>query len=206
MTNQWTGAGAPMHPGSPYQPVPHPGSPYQPVPPYQPAPPYQQFVGQPRPPSPSGATAITAAVLSLFGAFVLVGIAVPLLVTAVGAPIFMWAIDEPASSGITPMTFGMLVVGILLAVATLLLALGGIKIIQRKRAGQPQVVMGSVIAAGFIVVQLVFVGFGVRSVEGFRGFGVFGIVVGVLELILAIATIVLAVVPSTGRWIDHPRS
>jgi hypothetical protein len=131
-------------------------------------------------PEPSGATAITAAVLAvLSGLVALTGLVLGLTTLLSQNPRF-----GPAFIGL----------GISVVVTCLLLP-GGILLLFRKSAGRKLTIIGSSLAIvlylGFLIVVL----FGVVE-----GFAVVGLVAVLLFLAPAVATLVLATVEPTARW------
>ncbi|SDX78151.1 hypothetical protein SAMN05421504_103825 [Amycolatopsis xylanica] len=160
-----------QYPGQPYPGPQYPGQQY----------PGQQYPGQQPPPSaPSGGTAITAAVLAILGGLVhLVGA----IAGAVNLGAFANVMSIIISVGVNPILAGLLIGG-------------GIMIFLRKPAGRINVIIGAALA---IVVYATAIGFGAVGVYAH------GIMPAAFVMLLAalpaVATVVLASLNATARWL-----
>ncbi|RSN65889.1 hypothetical protein DMH01_05945 [Amycolatopsis sp. WAC 04182] len=135
---------------------------------------------------PSGATAIIAGILAILGG--------------------LWFLAGLASNIIelSHYVISFLVVGAALdLVSTALLLGGGIMLLLRKRAGRVLTVIGAASSIGFVALTFLLRAIGSHFYFSYGGvtlhFG-FGWLLFVV-LIPAIATLVLALVPSTARWL-----
>lgn len=133
-------------------------------------------------PKPSGATAVTAAVLALLGGVVAcAGLVLGLTTLLSRTPRF-----GPAFLGL----------GISIVLAGLLLP-GGILLLRKRTLGRQLVVAGSSLAIvlylGFLVLVLS------GAVGGFAGVGAAAVF---LFLVPAVVTLVLAIVAPTARWLS----
>jgi hypothetical protein len=132
-------------------------------------------------PKPGGATAVTAAVLAMLGGSVaLAGLVLGLTTLLRQTPRF-----GPAFIGL----------GISVVVAGLLLP-GGILLLRGKPVGRQLVIAGSSLAIVLYLAYLLVVLLG--AVGGFAGVGAFAVL---LFLVPAVATLVLAAVTPTARWL-----
>ncbi|MFD8500507.1 hypothetical protein [Amycolatopsis sp. NPDC059657] len=152
---------------------------------------YQQYPGQQYPgpqyphqqppaPSPGGGTAITAAVLAILGGLVhLVGA----VAGAVNLGSFVSVMSIVISVGVNPILAGLLIGG-------------GIMIFLRKPAGRLNVIIGASLAIAVYATAIVFGAVGVYA---------HGIMPAAFVMLIAalpaVATVVLASLSSTARWL-----
>ncbi|WP_370944591.1 hypothetical protein AB5J62_36525 [Amycolatopsis sp. cg5] len=143
--------------------------------------PGQQYPAQQPPaPAPSGGTAITAAVLAILGGVVhLVGA----IAGALNLGSFVSVMSIVISVGVNPLLAGLLIGG-------------GIMIFLRKPAGRLNVIIGAGLAIAVYATAIVFGAVGVYA---------HGIMPAAFVMILAalpaVATVVLASLNSTARWL-----
>lgn len=202
------GQGFPQQPGPPQQPgfPPPVGYPQQPGYPPQPGFPQQQGFPapgyppqggfQPQPygmpsPEPSGATGIIAGVLAALGALSGLGSGV------VGAFALAVTNSEVDLSG---GTHALLIVTVLLNVVFgLMIGIGAVLLFQRKMLGRWLVVGACALA---ILSTLVSVGVGMTAQADVYGSYADGAVFNLFGLVFPIATLVLAMLPTTTAWIN----
>lgn len=186
------GQGFPGQPGYQQQPGYPPGYPPQPL--YQQGyPPQTGYPGifpPPGPPSsPGGGTAITAAVLAIFGGLL------NFVMGLIGfAKIIGMKADSPDTfaGGSYPLALGFVLLGV---AGGLLLLIGAIMLLRRTMVARWLVVGGCSLA--FLAAMI---SFGLRSaISEYRGSG------SVLNLLFPILTIVLVLLPSTTAWIQARR-
>ncbi|MGV0807637.1 hypothetical protein [Mycolicibacterium setense] len=181
------GQGFPGTPGYPQQPgyPQHPGWPQQPghFPGY-PQPGYPAGYRPNLPKGPSGATGIIAAILALPGA--LVG-----LFYVVTSVVIIWSDHEYAVGA---------VFGLAGAAVGLALFIGAIALFRRKMIGRRLIIGGCAVAILSGLAALCDMAIGITGNPSREpvGFGV-AIIVG---LVFPIVTLVLAMLPSTARWIQ----
>ncbi|MGC7097071.1 hypothetical protein ACPZ19_20555 [Amycolatopsis lurida] len=178
-------------PGSGGFPAPGPNSGGYPAQPYPQAPPAYPGGAMPAP-KPSGGTAITAGVLAVLGA-------IWAMISTVGSIIVL----TEFSSSLPVMSF----VGIgLVAVEALLLLVGGILMFMKKPAGRWMVIAGCALVLISTVLAIVNTSM-LASEYGASSSLVGGTVGAVVVLALpAIATLVLAAVPPTARYLAQGKA
>ncbi|MEC3979843.1 hypothetical protein [Amycolatopsis sp. H20-H5] len=148
---------------------------------------YQPHPATRRQPEPSGATANCAGVLALLGGiWNLLGFAVQLFAMVFGH----W-------------TFGQLISVVINLVVTGLLLSGGIQLFRRKPNGRSQTILGCALVILDAVAGVVLLSVGVSWPGGYAA-SVLGSTFALLFTAPAIATLVLAAVPSTARWVGSP--
>ncbi len=154
---------------------------------------YQQYPPQgayPPPgmaPKPSGATGITAGILAILGGlWVLSGFVIHVIMLFDGRFASYYVLGAVAD-----------------LVAGGLLLFGGIFLVMRKRAGRMLTVAGSGAAIFFALVTVVLKMAGLPFYFSFGGIAVLRGFLGLIVLVLipAIATIVLASLPTTAKWL-----
>lgn len=192
-------------PGYPQQPGYPPGYPAQPA--------YQQGYPQPgaypggypggfppAPASPSGGTAISAAVLATLGALAGLGSGILALISIAAIKSDSGLSNLSAISG---EVYALLIVGSLASIlfGAVLLA-GAVTLIQRKMLGRWLIIGGCALA---IVSNLI--GFAVRTTAtaGYPGYGGLG-VLPLLGMVFPVTTIVLVLLPATAAWIQANRN
>ncbi|AXB45136.1 hypothetical protein [Amycolatopsis albispora] len=173
-----------QYPGTGGQPAQYPNSGGYPAQPYPAAPPAYPGAMQPK---PSGGTAITAGVLAVLGA--------------------LWGLFSAISTIVVLADFGgelpvISMIGIgLIGVEAVLLLVGGILIFVKKPAGRWMVIAGCALALVSSVLAIVNTSI-VASEVGASGAVVGGTMgMAVIVALPAIATLVLAAVPPTGRYL-----
>lgn len=197
--------GQPQQPGYPQQPdylqqAGHPQQGGYPQQPGFPPPGYPQQGGFPQPygypaAEPSGTTGTIAAVLAALG-----GVA-GLVGGAFGA-IGLAALSGMSSSDVSGGVYALLVVVILFNfVFGLMIATGAVMLFQRKMLGRWLVVGASALA---ILSSLISFGVGAAAASAYGSYstGGGGGVLQLLGLVFPVATIVLALLPSTTAWIN----
>jgi hypothetical protein len=197
------GQGAPGQPGYPQQSYPQQGYP-QPGYPQQGYPQHNGFPGgnqypPMQPPAPSGATAITAAVLAGLGGFAhfFGG-----LIAAFGLATIMSEMTADSSAAIGDGAWTWLVTIVVLNVVSgLLLLIGTVLLLLRKVAGRWLVIAGCAVSILSTLINFSLTPSNIGDYEYNRGVGPDSV-----GLFFAVATIVLVVLPSTAAWISAKRN
>ncbi|WP_326566070.1 hypothetical protein VSH64_29855 [Amycolatopsis rhabdoformis] len=175
---------------------PMPGQPYAGAQPGQ----YPQQYGQPSQPfpaypggpgvvqqTPGGGTAITAAVLAILGGVVQ-------LIAVIGSIVALTTYSSGTGAFVIPLIVDAVLVGLLLY--------GAIALIMHKPAGRLCVIIGCAVAIVFSVVQLILALAGsgglVDTSSEYLGIGIAG---GIIALLPPVATLILAIVKPTQRWV-----
>ncbi|WP_194832565.1 hypothetical protein [Nocardia sp. XZ_19_369] len=162
---------------------------------YNPYPAYSAGV-----PAPSGATSVTAGVLACVGSIgQLLGGGISLAFGFIG-----WQLQDYDTSGLFSQDWFQtwaIVSGVLSLVIAVVLGVGAVAMFSRKSFGRLLVVVGCV-----TVVVAEIVGFAlVSSIDGSSdGLGVIsGSAGSLIGLIFPVATVILALLPPTSRWLAH---
>lgn len=156
---------------------------------------YPSVASSPDAPRPSGVTAIVTAVLAGFGAVMTLGNGIVGLVGLVAL------FGDAGLRTLAARSAGMLTLTVLATllsvVCGVLLLAGTVMLVQRKMIGRRLIVSGCVL---IILGSLISLGLSLGAAGRYGAPGTSGL--AILSLVLPIATIVLAVLPATGAWIQ----